>query len=64
MEKLFDDIRKELLEREPIDCNPEVWINPDKTNFYDMTKDDIKIVGYPREEISSKNPQKKLEIAI
>lgn len=58
------DFAQELLEREPVDCTPEIYINPDKTNFYDMTKDDIKIVGYPREEISAKNPQKKLEIAI
>lgn len=58
------DFAEELLEREPIDCIPEIYINPDKTNFYDMTKGDIKIVGYPREEISQKNPQKKLEIAI
>ena len=55
---------KELLERQPIDCTPEVYINPDKTNFYDMNQSDIKIIGYPREEIKSKNPQKKLEIAI
>ena len=58
------DFAKELLERQPIDCTPEVYINPDKTNFYDMNQSDIKIIGYPREEIKSKNPQKKLEIAI
>lgn len=58
------DFAKELLERQPIDCTPEVYINPDKTNFYDMNQSDIKIIGYPREEIKAKNPQKKLEIAI
>lgn len=58
------DFAKELLGREPIDCTPEVYINPNKTNFYDMNQSDIKIVGYPREEVKAKNPQKKLEIAI
>lgn len=58
------DFAKELLKREPVDCNPEIYINPDKTDFYDMTQDDIKIVGYPSKEIKEKNPQKKLEIAI
>ena len=55
---------KELLEREPIDCQPEIWLNPEKTNFYDFTPDDIKIKGYPRDEIKSKNPQMKFDLGI
>ena len=55
---------KELLEREPIDCKPEIWLNPEKTNFYDFTPDDIKIKGYPRDEIKSKNPQMKFDLGI
>ena len=54
----------EILEREPIDCKPEIWLNPEKTNFYDFTVDDIKIVGYPREEIKAKNPQMKFDLGI
>ena len=54
----------EMLKREPIDCKPEIWLNPEKTNFYDFTVDDIKIVGYPREEIKAKNPQMKFDLGI
>ena len=60
----FGDQAKELLEREPIDCQPEIWLNPEKTNFYDFTPDDIKIKGYPRDEIKSKNPQMKFDLGI
>lgn len=55
---------KIMLERESIDCKPYVWINPEKTDFYSMTVDDIKIMDYPLAEIKEKNPQVKLEIAI
>ena len=55
---------KELLSREPIACKPEIWINPDKTDFYTMTLDDIKLVNYPRSEIKEKNPQLKFPLAI
>lgn len=56
------DIAKEMLEREPIDCNVEIWLNPEKKNFYDFTVDDVKIVGYPVDEIKAKNPQFKFEV--
>lgn len=56
---------KELISRSPIyHANPRIKLNPDKTNFYDFTVDDIQIVGYPREEIKKKNPQLKFELAI
>lgn len=55
---------KELLQREPIECSPKVWINPKKTNIFEMTIDDIKIVDYPREEIKEKNPQLKFPLGI
>lgn len=55
---------KEMLRREPVDCNPEIILNPEKTNFYDFTPDDIKIKGYPRKLIKEKNPQLPWEIAI
>ncbi len=48
---------KVMLKREPIDCEPKIWLNPEKTNFYDFTVDDVKIIGYPRAEIKEKNPQ-------
>ena len=55
---------KELINREPVDCNPYIWLNPEKTNFYDFTPEDIEIRGYPRKLIKEKNPQMKFEIGI
>ena len=54
----------EMLNREPVDCNPEIWLNPEKTNFYDFTQDDVKITGYPRQLIKEKNPQMKFDLGI
>lgn len=55
---------KKMLNRESIICEPKIEINPEKTSFYDFTVDDIKIVGYPREEIKLKNPQLKFDLGI
>lgn len=55
---------EELISREPINCQPEIWINPDKTDFYDFTVDDVEVRGYPRKLIQQKNPQMKFEIGI
>lgn len=55
---------KEMLNRESIDCEVKVEINPEKENFFDLTISDIKIVGYPREEIKIKNPQLKFPLGI
>ncbi len=58
------DNAKIMLEREPIDCTPEIWLNPEKKDFYDFTEEDIKIIGYPRKLIKEKNPQLTFEIGI
>ena len=55
---------KELLAREPIDCNPKIVINPKVKNFFDVKVEDITIEGYPMDEIKKKNPQMKFEIGI
>lgn len=55
---------KELIAREPVECEPKIWLNPEKTNFYDFTIDDIKITDYPRAEIKEKNPQMKFDLGI
>ena len=39
------DIAKELISREPYD-GAQLWINPDKKNFYDFTTDDFRIDNY------------------
>lgn len=54
----------EMMNREPITCDPKVEINPNKNNFYDMEPNDIKIVNYPRELIKTKNPQLKFPLGI
>lgn len=55
---------KEMLNRESVECSPRIEINPDKKNFYDITIDDVKITGYPREIIKKQNPQLKFDIGI
>ncbi len=36
---------KELISREPFPA-PEFWLNPDVTDFYDFTRDDVKLLNY------------------
>jgi len=47
----------EMLERDSIECEPEIWLNPDVTDFYDFTMKDIEVRGYPKKKIREKNPQ-------
>ena len=54
----------EMMNREPITCSPKVEINPEKTSFYDMTVDDVKVVDYPRQLIKKKNPPLKFPLGI
>lgn len=54
----------EMLNRDPIPCTPRVVINPLKTNFYDLTVDDIKLEGYPLDEVKQKNPQLSFDLGI
>lgn len=53
-----------MLNREPVECSPYIEVNSEKTNFYELTMDDIKLKGYPREEIKEKNPQLKFALGI
>ena len=55
---------EELLKRESIEIHPKIMINPEKRNFYDITMDDVVIMGYSTEKIAEINPQLKLEVAI
>ncbi len=54
----------EMLNREPINCNPKIELNPDIDNFYDFKVDDVKITGYPKTLIKEKNPQLKFPLGI
>ncbi len=55
---------EEMLRREPIDCDPTIFLNPEKEDFYDFTPKDIEIKGYPRQRIKEKNPQMKFDLGI
>lgn len=55
---------KIMLNRNSIECQPKIWINPKKTDFFSMTVDDIKIIDYPLTEIKEQNPQLKFQIGI
>lgn len=55
---------KEMLNREPIDCNPQLVLNPDKKDFFDFTPEDVWVEDYPRELIRKKNPQLKFDLGI
>lgn len=55
---------KRMLLRESIPHSAYLEINPDKKDFYDITMDDIKLVGYPLKEIKEKNPQITFDIGI
>ena len=48
---------KEMLGRESVECQPYVELNPDKTDFYDFTPQDIKIKDYPLQKVKTINPQ-------
>lgn len=50
------DFAKEMLNRDPIECQPELVLNPDKNDFYSFTPDDFKIEGLPKKLIKEKNP--------
>ena len=58
------DQAQEILNRESIPCSPEIEINPDKKDFYDMEVNDIVIKDYPLKLIREKNPQMKFELGI
>lgn len=55
---------QELINRESIECSPYIYLNPEKTNFYDFTPDDIEVRGYPRQLIREKNPQMNFDLGI
>ena len=50
--------------RDPVDCTPYKWLNPEKKIFYDFKLEDIEVRGYPKKLIKEKNPQMKFEIGI
>ena len=58
------DAVKKMMTRKSINCKPYIHVNPDVTDFYTLTVDDIKLMGYPRDIIKEQNPQLKFELGI
>lgn len=55
---------KEILNRTPVYSNTRLVLDTSKTNFYDFTVDDFKLVDYPRNIIEEVNPQLKFDLGI
>ena len=55
---------REMLERDSVFCEPEIWINPEKHDFYEFTMEDIEVRGYPKKLIREKNKQLKFDLGI
>lgn len=58
------EIAKELIKRESIPMNPRIVFKTNKTNFYEINRDDISIEGYDTKLIESTNPQVKIPVAV
>ena len=58
------DNAKEILNRTPVYSNTRLVLDTNKTNFYDFTVDDFKLVDYPRNIIEEVNPQLKFDLGI
>ena len=57
------DQAKELIQREPVECNPYFEIDEDCT-WENMMPDNVHVRDYPREEIKKKNKQLTFELGI
>lgn len=55
---------EELINRKPVSCNPKFVLDTEKTNFFEFTIDDFKLVDYPKEIIKEFNPQLKFDLGI
>lgn len=54
---------EEMLSRQSIECSPIITL-PEGKSFWDITVDDFKVEGYPRDIIKEKNPQLKFDLGI
>ena len=53
-----------MYNRESIDCDPTIILNPEKKNFYDMTPEDVTFKDYPLKLVREKNPQLRFDLGI
>jgi len=59
MLRRYEELREQYEDKLILTSAPHLELNPDKTNFYDMTIDDFKMVNY-----EPMKPQLKLELGI
>ena len=55
---------KELISRKSVHCKPKFVLDTDKTNFFEFTIDDFKLLDYPVSVIKEQNPQLKFDLGI
>lgn len=53
-----------LLDRGYVNCSPKLILDTDKTNFYDFSIEDFKLIDYPIEDIKRENPQLTFDLGI
>ena len=58
------DQARELLLREPVECQPRLVLAPGKKDFFSFTIEDFAMEDYPLDQIKEKNPQLKFELGI
>ena len=57
------EIAIDMMNREPINCEPRIVVTEGKKDIFDMGPDDVTLEGYDLKSIKEKNPQYKIPIA-
>lgn len=62
----IEQAKEMLMNRSTIvnSVNPRLILDTDKTNFYDFTWEDFKVIGLDRQSIKEQNPQMEFDLAI
>ena len=55
---------KIMLNRNSYECSPKLILDTEKTDFFDFTLDDFKLIDYPMDKIKEQNPQLIFELGI
>ena len=57
------DQARQMLERKSVECSPVISVGQG-ISFWDLSVDDFKVEGYPRDIIKEQNPQLKFDLGI
>ncbi len=58
------EIAENLCKRDSIPMDPRIVFDTEETNFYNISRNDVKMEGYDMKAIDEKNPQVKIPVAI